>query len=156
MLSTVFGNISASGMLKWIDVAFPKKYLEAFQGPKFGVEGMRKCLGVYDRPLVNAMIKPNIGWTPDEGAEIFYHAAKGGVDVIKDDELMPADADFCPLEERVKKFMAMEKRAFFTDISGSETMSPRYSRKHINGWTQRNILRSAQQDRLRQAETMHT
>lgn len=120
MMSTVFGNISASGMLKWIDVAFPKKYLEAFQGPKFGVEGMRECLGVYDRPLVNAMIKPNIGWTPDEGADIFYHAAKGGVDVIKDDELMPADADFCPLEERVKKFMAMEKRAF--EETGEHTL----------------------------------
>ena len=69
MLSTVFGNISASGMLKWIDVAFPKKYVAQFQGPKFGVEGLREKLGVYDRPLLNAMIKPNIGWnnTPEDG-----------------------------------------------------------------------------------------
>ena len=77
-----------NAMLKWIDVAFPKKYIEQFQGPKFGVEGLREKLGVYDRPLLNAMIKPNIGWTPEEGAELFYEAAKGGVDIIKDDELM--------------------------------------------------------------------
>jgi len=120
MLSTVFGNISASGMVKWIDVAFPKKYIAQFQGPKFGVDGLREKLGVYDRPLLNAMIKPNIGWTPDEGAELFYQAAKGGVDIIKDDELMPANADFCPLEARVKKFMAMEKAAF--EETGEHTL----------------------------------
>lgn len=120
LLSTVFGNISASGMLKWIDVAFPKKYIQQFQGPKFGVEGLRKALNVYDRPLLNAMIKPNIGWTPDEGAEIFYQAAKGGVDIIKDDELMPADEPHCPLEERVKKFMAKEKQVF--EETGEHTL----------------------------------
>lgn len=112
MLTTIFGNISASGMIKWIDVAFPKKYVEQFQGPKFGVQGLRDRLGVPDRPLLNAMIKPNTGWTPDEGAELFYQAAKGGVDIIKDDELMPADESFCPLEERVTKFMAKEKQVY--------------------------------------------
>jgi 2,3-diketo-5-methylthiopentyl-1-phosphate enolase len=89
LLTTLFGNISASGMVKMIDCAFPKKYIERFQGPKFGVEGLREVLGIKDRPLLNAMIKPNIGWTPEEGAEIFYNAAKGGVDIIKDDELLP-------------------------------------------------------------------
>ncbi len=120
MLSTVFGNIAASGMIKWIDVAFPKKYVEKFKGPKFGVEGVRDILGVHDRPLLNAMIKPNIGWTPDEGAEIFYQAASGGVDIIKDDELLQADGESCPLEERVTKMMAMEKRAY--EETGEHTL----------------------------------
>ncbi|MFQ7474089.1 MAG: hypothetical protein ACLRLX_07780, partial [Anaerovoracaceae bacterium] len=61
-MTVLFGNISASGMIRLIDVAFPKKFIEKFQGPKFGVEGMREVLGVKDRPLLNAMIKPNIGW----------------------------------------------------------------------------------------------
>ena len=78
---------------------------------------MREVLGVKDRPLLNAMIKPNIGWTADEGAELFYKACKGGVDVIKDDELMLADGPFCPLEERVKKFMAKEKPGKIINIS---------------------------------------
>lgn len=112
MMTILFGNISASGMIRLIDVAFPKKFIAQFQGPKFGVEGLRKVLEVPDRPLLNAMIKPNIGWTPDEGAELFYRACKGGVDVIKDDELMLADGPFCPLKERVTKFMAMEKKVF--------------------------------------------
>ncbi|MDR1272314.1 MAG: ribulose 1,5-bisphosphate carboxylase [Clostridiales Family XIII bacterium] len=120
MLSTVFGNISASGMLKWIDCAFPKSYVEQFKGPQFGVQGLRDVLNIPDRPLLNAMIKPNIGWTPDEGAQIFYDTARGGVDVIKDDELLPADESFCPLKERVTKFMAMEKRAF--EETGEHTL----------------------------------
>ena len=120
MLTTIFGNISAAGMLKWIDVAFPKKYIDQFQGPRFGVQGIREALGVADRPLLNAMIKPNIGWTPDEGAEIFYQAAKGGVDIIKDDELLPADSDYCPLKERVTKFMAMEKKVY--EETGERTL----------------------------------
>ena len=112
LMTILFGNISASGMIRLIDVAFPKKMVAQFQGPKFGVEGLRKVLGVPDRPLLNALIKPNIGWTPDEGADLFYHACKGGVDVIKDDELMLADGPFCPLKERVTKFMTAEKRVY--------------------------------------------
>ena len=112
LLTTLFGNISASGMIRLIDVALPKKLVAQFQGPKFGVQGLRDVLGVQDRPLLNAMIKPNIGWTPDEGAELFYRACKGGVDIIKDDELMQADSAFCPLVDRVTKFMAKEKQVF--------------------------------------------
>ena len=112
LMTILFGNISASGMIRLIDVAFPKKFIEQFQGPKFGVEGLRKVLEVPDRPLLNAMIKPNIGWTPDEGADLFYHACKGGVDVIKDDELMLADGPFCPLKDRVTKFMEKEKQVY--------------------------------------------
>jgi 2,3-diketo-5-methylthiopentyl-1-phosphate enolase len=120
LLTTVFGNISAAGMLKLIDLAFPKRYIEQFTGPKFGVEGIREVLGVKDRPLLNAMIKPNIGWTPEEGAEIFYNAAKGGVDIIKDDELLQADSDFCPLEKRVKLFMEKERQVF--EETGERTL----------------------------------
>ncbi|HAQ41346.1 MAG TPA: ribulose 1,5-bisphosphate carboxylase [Clostridiales bacterium] len=120
LLSTVFGNISASGMVKFIDCAFPKKYVEQFQGPKFGVEGLRDLLGVHDRPLLNAMIKPNIGWTPAEGAEIFYAAAKGGVDIIKDDELMPANEIFCPIKDRVTLFMQKEHQVF--EETGEHTL----------------------------------
>lgn len=101
MLSTVIGNISSSGKVKLIDLEFPSSFLKGFKGPKFGVEGIRDLLGVHNRPLLNNMIKPCIGLTPEKTAELAYEAAVGGVDVIKDDELV-CDPPFCRLEDRVK------------------------------------------------------
>ncbi len=120
LLTTVIGNIASSGKLKLIDLSLPESYLKNFTGPKFGIPGIRDVLGVHDRPLLNCMIKPCISWTPNEGAELFYEAAVGGVDIIKDDELLSADMPFCPLKERVTKFMEKERQAF--EETGEHTL----------------------------------
>ncbi len=109
-LSTIIGNISCMGKLKLMDVEYPDSFLKEFQGPKFGVEGIRQLLGVCDRPLVNNMIKPCTGLNPKQTAELAYQVALGGVDIIKDDELI-ADAPHCPLIERVKEVMKAIKAA---------------------------------------------
>ena len=119
LLSTVIGNISMAGRLKLIDLAFPKRFLDGFAGPKFGVEGIRKLLDVPERPLLNNMIKPCTGISPKVGAKLFYEAAVGGADIIKDDELI-ADTEFSRIEDRVKKFMAMEKRVY--EETGEKTL----------------------------------
>lgn len=120
MLSTLLGNISSAGKLKLLDIAFPESYVQGFSGPKFGIQGVRDILGVHDRPLLNAMIKPNLGWTPEEGRDLFYAAAKGGCDIIKDDELMPADRFHCPMVERVKKFKEAAERVY--EETGEKTL----------------------------------
>lgn len=119
MLSTVIGNISSSGKVKLIDLEFPKSFLANFQGPKFGVSGMRELLNVPIRPLLNNMIKPCIGLTPEKTAELAYEAAVGGVDVIKDDELV-CDPPFCRLEDRVKAVMKAVKAA--DEVKGEKTL----------------------------------
>ena len=119
MLSTVIGNISSSGKLKLIDLQFPKSFLAEFKGPKFGVPGIRELLGVKERPLLNNMIKPCIGLTPEKTAELAYEAAVGGVDVIKDDELV-CDPPFCRLTDRVKAVMEALKRA--DEVKGEKTL----------------------------------
>ncbi len=111
LFTTIFGNISMGGPLKMVDVRFPKAFLKEFKGPKFGDIGIRKILGVPERPLLNNMIKPcvyTLSETP--AAELAYQAAVGGCDVIKDDELI-ADVDFNPLTERLTKFMEALDRA---------------------------------------------
>lgn len=120
LLTTVIGNISAAGKLKLLNLAMPKKYVNKFTGPKFGIPGIRDVLDVHDRPLTNCMIKPCIGWTPDEGAELFYEAAVGGIDIVKDDELLGADMPFCPLKERIEKFMEKERQAY--EETGEHTL----------------------------------
>lgn len=118
--ATVTGNISALPNLKLLDVEFGKNFVAKFKGPKFGIEGVREILGVHNRPFLNNMIKPCTGYTPDVGAKLFYEASVGGVDIIKDDELISGDRAFNSIEERVKKYMAAADRA--EKIKGEKTM----------------------------------
>lgn len=111
MMSTVIGNISLAGEIKLLDLHLPKNYVAGFKGPKFGVEGIRKLLNIPKRPILNNMIKPNTGYPVEVGAELFYQAALGGVDIIKDDELI-ANASFNSIEDRVKRYMQVEKEVY--------------------------------------------
>lgn len=111
MLSTIIGNISMVGPLKLLDIKFPPKFLAQFKGPKFGVEGVRELLGVYDRPLLNNMIKPCTGYTPEVGTRLFSRAVEGGVDIVKDDELI-ADPVFNPREQRIKMYMEVIRQHY--------------------------------------------
>jgi len=57
------------------------------------------------------MIKPCTGYSPEVGAKLFYDAAVGGVDIIKDDELIGGDRAFNKLEDRVRLNMAAAAKA---------------------------------------------
>ncbi len=110
LLTTVFGNISMIGDIKLLELTFPKPLADALPGPQFGIQGIRKLLGVPDRPLLNTMIKPSIGISPEQGAERLYAAAIGGADIIKDDEVL-ADTDFSPVLRRVELFTKKLRQA---------------------------------------------
>lgn len=119
MLTATIGNISMGGKLKLLDLRFPKPWIKKFKGPKFGIEGVRKLLKVPDRPLLNNMIKPCSGWTPEVGTQLFYAAAKGGCDIVKDDELI-ADMEYNRIVDRVP--MMMEAVDKVKDETGEETL----------------------------------
>jgi len=110
LLSTVIGNISLGGRIKLLDLRFPKSWLKEFKGPKFGIKGLRKLLGVKERPFLNNMIKPCIYPSAKMGADLCYKAAAGGADIIKDDELL-ANPGFNCIEERIPLFMEAIDRA---------------------------------------------
>ena len=71
-------------------------------GPRFGLDGVRAWLGAgaETRPLLGGIVKPSLGLGPAEVAATAGALARGGCDLIKDDELL-ADPDWCPLAERV-------------------------------------------------------
>lgn len=95
--------------IKLLDLEFPDNYLKKFPGPKFGVEGLRDLLEVHERPFITGVVKPNIGLSPKDFAEIAYQGLKGGLDIAKDDEML-ADVEYSPLEERTIKMQeAVEK-----------------------------------------------
>jgi 2,3-diketo-5-methylthiopentyl-1-phosphate enolase len=119
LLTTVVGNISMGGRIKVLDMRFPEKYVAGFQGPKFGIKGVRELLGVQGRPLLNNMIKPCTGYTPQVGVELFRAAALGGCDIIKDDELL-ANASFNEVQARAKLYMEAERQVF--EETGEHTL----------------------------------
>jgi ribulose-bisphosphate carboxylase large chain len=86
-------------IVRLLDIHFPDLFLNQFEGPRFGIQGIRDQLGVYGRPIFFGVIKPNIGLPPQAFSEAGYLGWVGGLDVAKDDEML-ADMEWCSLEER--------------------------------------------------------
>ncbi len=97
-------------VVKLLDIHFPDSYLAEFEGPRFGVEGIRDLLQVYDRPIFFGVIKPNIGLPPEAFSELGYQSWLGGLDIAKDDEML-GDTDWCPLARRSELLGAARRRA---------------------------------------------
>jgi 2,3-diketo-5-methylthiopentyl-1-phosphate enolase len=119
LLATVYGECASSGDLKLLDLHLPEAFVGGFKGPKFGLEGIRELVGATDRPLLITMMKPAIGLTPKESAEVFYQAAIGGSDGVKDDELLVSHP-WSHFLDRVREHERAARAAF--DETGHRTL----------------------------------
>ena len=92
LLAGIVGNIAGMKMvsaMRVFDIRFPKKMVEAFPGPKFGVPGVRRLLRKPKGCIVATVPKPKIGRTAKEQAVLaktLFMSGKGTYDGIKDDE----------------------------------------------------------------------
>lgn len=109
LLNLVYGNTSINRNVKLIDCEFPDSVLARFNGPRFGVEGLRDRLGVFGRPLVCTALKPR-GRSNDHFAELARQFALGGGDLIKDDHNL-ISADFDEFADRVQKCQSAVEQA---------------------------------------------
>lgn len=103
ILTYIVGNVLGMkeiNALKLLDVWFPSSMLEQYDGPSYTLDDMRKYLGVYDRPILGTIIKPKMGLTSAEYAEVCYDFWVGGGDFVKNDEPQ-ANQDFCPYDKMV-------------------------------------------------------
>ncbi len=107
LMATVAGNLfelkEFSG-LKITDIRLPTEFADAYNGPKFGVEGTRKLASVYDRPLIGTIVKPSVGLNPRATAKLSRQLIDADIDFIKDDELQ-SDGPGCPFHERARAVM---------------------------------------------------
>jgi len=113
ILTYVVGNVLGMkevSALKLIDVWFPPAMLSQFDGPSYTIDDMRKYLGVYDRPIHGTIVKPKMGLTSSEYAEVCYDFWVGGGDFVKNDEPQ-ANQDFCPYDIMVKNVKEAMDRA---------------------------------------------
>lgn len=110
LLVTVFGKLSMDGKIRLIDLEFSQDFASAFPGPKFGLQGVRSMLGVHDRPLLMSIFKSVVGYDLASLKEQFYKQALGGVDLIKDDEIL-FENPLTPIEKRVEACMEAARKA---------------------------------------------
>ena len=107
LVSTVQGNLyelSQFSGLKLMDLELPASFAKHFRGPKFGVAGCRQLTSAENGPLIGTIIKPSIGLSPVQTAEMVKTLADSGIDFVKDDELM-ANPPHSPFNERVDAIM---------------------------------------------------
>ena len=83
-----------------IKLELPETVTQHFLGPKFGLTGIRAHTGQYNKPLFGSIVKPKIGITPEVLLEMVKQMVDGGVDFIKEDEIMSNPA-CAPLDRRV-------------------------------------------------------
>lgn len=112
VLSSIAGNIFGMKLidnLRLQDVNLPDKMIKNFKGPQLGIEGIRGLLEIYKRPLLGTIVKPKLGLSSKEHAEVAYKAWKGGLDLVKCDENLTSQK-FNPFKKRIKESLKMRKK----------------------------------------------
>ena len=116
LLAGIVGNIAGMKMvsaMRIYDIRFPRRMIEAFPGPKFGVPGVRKLLKRPKGCLVCTVPKPKIGRTDEEQAklaEILFNSGRGTYDGIKDDENLTS-LEFNKFEKRTRLVLSELKKS---------------------------------------------
>lgn len=121
LLNLVFGNASIWPGVRLVDIRFPVSFLASSSGPNYGVAGLRELLGVHGRPLLATALKP-MGSTEAELAETAAAFARGGGDIVKDDQNI-VDASFAAFRSRVSRIADAVSRhdcLYFPHLSGPQ------------------------------------
>jgi 2,3-diketo-5-methylthiopentyl-1-phosphate enolase len=91
LIAVIFGKVSMSGKIRLVDLKFPPELVqERMAGPRFGIDGIRQKVNVTDpsHPLLMSIFKPCLGLSAQTLGTMFYEQAVGGVNLVKDDEIL--------------------------------------------------------------------
>ena len=138
ILSSVAGNVFGLRALKNLrlnDIHLPRELVQSFDGPKYGVNGIRTLLNVQDRPLVGTIIKPKLGLKINDHAKVAYDAWVGGCDIVKDDENLSSQ-HFNPFNDRVVATLEMR------DLAETETGEKKVYMVNVTSETKKMLKRA--------------
>ncbi len=88
LLVAVYGKVSLDGTIKLVDLELPASFVKKQPGPKHGIAGLRATLKAPERPLAMSIFKPTLGLDPARLADMAADQAEGGMDLVKDDEVL--------------------------------------------------------------------
>ena len=112
ILSAIAGNIFGMKALKYLrllDITFPKDFISVYNGPKYGIEGIRKTTKIEGRPLLGTIVKPKVGLNEVEHAKVCGNAWSGGLDIVKDDENLTSMV-FNQFEKRISETLKIRDK----------------------------------------------
>jgi len=110
LLNVLFGNVSLKSGILVTDLDLPPAVLGEMQGPRYGVEGIRRLCQVPDPvPLLCTALKP-VGLSCTELAALCRKFVLGGMDIIKDDHGL-AHQRWCSFRERAARCQEAVNRA---------------------------------------------
>jgi len=113
--ASVLGNLFGLKELSELyihDISFPVNQQKLFKGAAHGLEGLRKLVGTQKsrRPHIGTIVKPKVGLTAKEWADVAYDSYIGGLDLVKDDENL-IDQDFCKWKDRLHETVKRIEKA---------------------------------------------
>jgi len=100
LLNVLFGNCSLQPDVLLEDLRLPPGLVTILGGPRFGIAGIRRLLGIQGRALTCSVLKP-VGLSVAETGSLCRTLASSGLDIVKDDHGQ-ADPSFCPFGARVR------------------------------------------------------
>lgn len=99
-LNVLWGNVSMFPEVRITDIQIDEIFLDKFNGPRFGIEGIRKLFKANSRPILATALKP-MGLSAKELANIATIMVESGIDLIKDDHSL-ANQPWATWNERAK------------------------------------------------------
>lgn len=85
LLHLVYGNVSFYPRIRVVGLQLPDTLLGVLPGPLGGLPRIREIVDVRDRALLMTALKPR-GSDPEFFADLAYRFARGGGDLLKDDQ----------------------------------------------------------------------
>jgi ribulose-bisphosphate carboxylase large chain len=130
MLSVVAGRIfglANIANLRVLDIQFPAPWMKGFRGPAHGSEALHKYFDDPERPLVSALMAPEVGMDLQTYTQKAYAVLMGGCDMVRDSHQL-TDLPNNRFEERVNKVLALVQEAakkselpklYFPNVTGA-------------------------------------
>jgi 2,3-diketo-5-methylthiopentyl-1-phosphate enolase len=118
LLLMVLGRTNPEERTRIESIQFPENFRKG-KGPRHGIPGLRSLLKEPAKPLQMGMVRPGIGFSPEDYAAQFYDLAMGGMHLVKEDEIL-LDLASCPVEKRLEACLKSGQRAM--EESGRRTL----------------------------------
>jgi S-methyl-5-thioribulose 1-phosphate isomerase len=108
LVNMLFGNTSIHDDVMLHDVELPAEFVRAFEGPRHGIDTLRRRVGAQRRALTCSALKPQ-GLPAHALAALAIALARGGIDYVKDDHGL-ADQAYSPFAARVEAIATALRR----------------------------------------------